>query len=305
LRKAPIGNIIIVASVLFAPAVQGQVQRTEPATGARIELRKPEAMAAMLFFGNRPVIQIKVNGKGPYRFIVDSGAAGTVIDQELADELKLPILGAAKLAGPGGGKGVSGKVVRVGELSFDEVRVSGLTAVSMELVSFLGEKDAPRGVLSGPMFRGYLLTFDYPRREVIIRKGELPAADRSEIFEYDAGHQLPTLRLSVAGEAIDVHLDTGSGGGIRLPARYAEKLQLMSKPVVVRASRTIDAKLKTTQARLKGDVRLGRYTLKNPDVWFIEKSPIGDIGYEVLKDYALTLDAKHRRIRLQEKAPGG
>jgi hypothetical protein len=170
MRTAPVSSILILGSLLLAPAAQGLVQRTESATGARIELRKPEAKADMLFFGNRPVIQVKLNGKRPYRFIFDSGAAGTVIDRELAEELKLPILGGAKLAGPGGGKGVSGKVVRVDELLFEQVCVFGLTAVSMELVRFLGEKDAPRGVLSGPMFRGYLLTFDYPRREVIIQR---------------------------------------------------------------------------------------------------------------------------------------
>jgi hypothetical protein len=70
----------------------------------------------------------------------------------------------------------------------------------------------------------------------------------------------------------------------------------MSKPVEIRPSRTVDAEFKTTQARLKGTVRLGRYTLENPEVWFIEKSPVGNIGYEFLKNYALTLDAKNRRI---------
>ena len=47
-------------------------------------------------------IQVKVNGKGPYKFLFDSGATQSVVNERLADELDLE-----KHDMPGGG-GVQG-----------------------------------------------------------------------------------------------------------------------------------------------------------------------------------------------------
>jgi predicted aspartyl protease len=35
----------------------------------------------------RPVIDVKINGKGPYRFVLDTGATTTVVSGELSREL--------------------------------------------------------------------------------------------------------------------------------------------------------------------------------------------------------------------------
>ena len=40
--------------------------------------------------GGRPVVDLKINGKGPYRFVLDTGATATVIGEELSRELSLP-----------------------------------------------------------------------------------------------------------------------------------------------------------------------------------------------------------------------
>jgi len=36
------------------------------------------------------IVPVKINGHGPYKFVLDTGATFTCIDQKLADELKLP-----------------------------------------------------------------------------------------------------------------------------------------------------------------------------------------------------------------------
>ena len=36
------------------------------------------------------IVPVKINGKGPYKFVLDTGATFTCIDQKLVDELKLP-----------------------------------------------------------------------------------------------------------------------------------------------------------------------------------------------------------------------
>src|ERR1700716_538340 len=36
------------------------------------------------------IVPVKINGHGPFKFILDTGATFTCIDQKLADQLKLP-----------------------------------------------------------------------------------------------------------------------------------------------------------------------------------------------------------------------
>src|SRR5262249_50234237 len=69
-------------------------QRPNP---AKIELRTSEVSVPMHWFTKRPVVEVKINDKGPYRFILDTGAQGSVLDQGLADELKLPVVGEARV----------------------------------------------------------------------------------------------------------------------------------------------------------------------------------------------------------------
>src|SRR5215213_7860242 len=39
-----------------------------------------------------PLVEAKLNGKGPYKLLVDSGANVTLLQMHVADELKLPVL---------------------------------------------------------------------------------------------------------------------------------------------------------------------------------------------------------------------
>jgi predicted aspartyl protease len=36
------------------------------------------------------MVQVKINGQGPYDFVLDTGATFTCLDNDLADQLKLP-----------------------------------------------------------------------------------------------------------------------------------------------------------------------------------------------------------------------
>src|SRR4051794_33436943 len=43
----------------------------------------------MLDFGGRPVVEVMINGKGPYKFIFDTGASVNVLDTSVTAELGL------------------------------------------------------------------------------------------------------------------------------------------------------------------------------------------------------------------------
>jgi hypothetical protein len=58
-------------------------------------------------------------------------------------------------------------------------------------------------------------------------------------------------------------------------------------------------------ARLNGTIELGKYKLDLGDMRFSDARPgppptAGDIGYQVLRHFVVTLDSKNRRIRLDQ-----
>lgn len=55
----------------------------------RIAVPEEGISLPMLDIGGRPVVEVRLNGKGLYRFILDTGATLSVIDSGLTEELKL------------------------------------------------------------------------------------------------------------------------------------------------------------------------------------------------------------------------
>ena len=132
-----------------------------------------------------------------------------------------------------------------------------------------------------------------------MRRGELPGPDGSEVFGYASQDGLPMIPLTVAGRAVDAHLDSGSPGGISLPKPMAADLPLDTPPVEKHRARTVDKEFVILGAPLKGEVKLGRYTIENPDLSFTDL-PVAHVGFDLLRRYSVTLDVMNHRVRLEE-----
>ena len=108
----------------------------------------------MEIYGRKPVVDVKINGQGPFKFFLDTGAGGTVLDQKLADELKLPTDGKTKIGDPSDPEGITANRNKIEDLEVGGATFSGVIGVSWDR-SPLYKEGAPRGVLGMPLFRGY------------------------------------------------------------------------------------------------------------------------------------------------------
>src|SRR5690242_18367704 len=97
----------------------------------------------------RPVVNVEINGKGPYKFILDTGADEIAIDEDLNKELSLETV---HTAGPEAHTGT----VRIGTLGIGGATLEGVTIKTLLPHGMFGGGDAPRGVLSAASFPGYL-----------------------------------------------------------------------------------------------------------------------------------------------------
>ena len=275
MRRPIVMAIGIVALASGAIAGQGKGVVEIPAAGVSVP---------MLDFGGRPVVEVTVNGKGPYRMILDTGASGTVINPEWFD-------------------GRTGRVT-IDALGVGALALKHATVSSQSIFGGNVPAEFPKGVLSAAAFPGYLLTLDYPGKRVSIRQGQLPAADGRRVFQYGADEILPVAPIRVAGQELHLHVDSGSPGGVMLPLHFSRELPLAGELRPLGKARTVAGEFDVFTAPVTGTIELGEYVLDVPTVRFSDLRPgpepgPGNVGFEVLRTFKVTLDAANRRLSFE------
>lgn len=249
-------------------------------------------------------VRVLVNGAGPFPFLFDTGAHGSVMDLAFAQERGFA-LGQQVMVGSPGGAGRPGNLVTIDRLELGGLTLKGLTSVAFDGLPFPPGADRPRGVLGPYSLEGLLVTVDYPGQRLVFRRGALPEPDGREIFGWEERERLPEIPVTVGGQALKVHLDTGSSGGINLPTALAAQLALDGPLTDAGYAQTVDRVHGLRGARLKGSLALGRFTVENPVLTFSDLGAgLGNIGVGVLGGLAIVVDPAHRRMRLVGPADG-
>ena len=296
-------SIFLLASALRAVGLAQMRVGPQVPTPTGIQVPGNGVTVPMQDMEGRPVIDVKINGKGPYRFVLDTGASTTVVSEELSRELSLTPPAGVQVAAVGGGPAPT--IVVIHDVHIRDALLEGMIAAVMPLGALLKGENAPRGVLSAANFPGYLLTYDYPGKLISIKKGALESADSNSIFQYTEEQVLPTVPVRIAGHDRQVHLDTGSAFGLTLPVKFLTELPLATQPKEAGRVRTGGGEFPVSIARLNGTIELGKYKLNLDEVRFSDARPgpgpvVGNIGYDVLRHFVVTLDSKNRRIQIEQ-----
>ena len=291
-------------ALILLLASTGRAQEIFPGaalTDSQIYLRVPKTVVPMVLFDGRPIVSVRVNGKGPFEFALDTGVTGTLVSPELAHQLGLPDMGLALTGRPGTAAPARATVTRIDKLELGEAEISPFFAVSADVSTVWTGNRVPQGVLNAAAFPGLLVTLDYRKKRIELRRGRLPAVDGQTIFEWDAEGTLPSVPLTLDGLKLDVALNLGLASGIDIPERYADLLQLVGKPAAVPKTKTNTGhgESEITVATLNGMAKLGQFTINHPQIRFIDEMAYGNVGREVLQRFVLTLDSADRRIQLE------
>lgn len=251
--------------------------------------------------GVMPALEVMVNGQGPFLFGLDTGGMGLVrADSTLVERLSLPVTGSVQASDGTRTATRTMAQVRVDSMAFGGAVFRGLTGASRNY------NTSPRfphidGILGVHLFSDALLTLDFPGRRIVLERGELPPADGRDVLALEPGRPVPAIQLEVGKQKILAHLDTGNMVGLLLPAAAIVDLAFASEPVVAGRGRSVAGEYEIRQARLVEPVRLGRHALSDT-VRFAEVFPQGNIGSHALRDFVVTLDQKHGRVRLVRPA---
>jgi predicted aspartyl protease len=274
---------------------------------------------------------VRINGRGPYRFVVDTGANRTVLSQELAAELGLADAGAAQVHGIVGVAPTRMVMVR-------QLQVGGVEARNIRAPTMMAAQLGVAGLLGVDLMVGRLVTLDFRRRELRIgrSRGE-PGSSAYDMREegvsprqaaasgpgvvararYRFG-QLVIVGADVAGRRVMAFLDSGSQSTV---GNLALRNQVDITGGDLRRPRFNVPLLSATGQSSSGEygvlplLRLGGLDISNLgavfsdlhvfDLWGLARQPSLLIGIDVMSQFdAIELDYPRRRIVFYPRSRG-
>ncbi|HUQ33286.1 MAG TPA: aspartyl protease family protein [Pyrinomonadaceae bacterium] len=257
---------------------------------------------------NRIVINVRLNGQGPFRLIFDSGA-GAVISPEVARSLGLKI---ENLQTGAGGVG-EGRVER-GETTVSRIEVGDIRfpAEDFSVISFSDTKyvfGANRidGIIGYSIFRHLVVSIDYERKQLTFTEPSgFVYKGNGAIVPIDFDYHLPLIKGELDGVPGIFVIDTGARSSLILYGPFVEQNNLREKYKASFEGVTgwgIGGPVRSHIVRVK-TLRLGSVEVQNLIARLsLQKSGAltsanraALVGPDVLKQFTTIFDYSRRRI---------
>ena len=252
----------------------------------------------------RMAVPVTVNGQGPYRFIVDSGADRTVIGEALARRLALPADDMVNLRGMAGAARVA--TVRIDRLGVGGGDVRDVIAPALP-ERFLGAQ----GLLGIDALAEQRLMLDFEKREITVQDSRRPvqaSADEIVVTARRRHGQLILTQVNVLARPIYAVIDTGAQvtiGNSALLAAVSRRHTLTGTPIslVSVTGQSVTASLIVLPA-----IGIGKVVLRDVPVAFADvppfelfglgRQPAMLLGTDTLEAFRrVSLDFGRRRVR--------
>lgn len=263
--------------------------------GALGVLHRVVAPAQVL--GNFFVVEATVDGRGPFRFLIDTGSSISLVSHRVADA-RPSETGAVVVRSADGGVASLPRVTlsraTIGAATF--VDVPAAVHEFREVSDQLGVQ--VDGLLGLPVFRDVLLTLDYPAGQLVLDpRGALDAARDSTLHaSYGAGVPLTMVRIGDRETA--ALIDSGSDGGLAINAHEGVAFAAPLRAGAMRA--TLAGDYQQRVGRLTSDLQIGGHALRRPVVEVTDRLP--SVGGDILKNFSVTFDQRGEQLVLRRSA---
>lgn len=254
----------------------------------------------------RLTVDVGVNGTGPYRFVVDSGADTSVVGTRLATALGLPLGRPVMLNGVTESR-------RVDRVLVDSLQVGSNTFTDLELPR-LEERDiGATGMIGLDALVEQRLVLDFDKRKITVSDARAPAPMLDGEIVVTARLKRGQLILTQAkanGVPVSAVVDTGSEITIGNSA-LREKIMRRRNVQWTRIEVTgVTGKKVDLDIALVDEVRLGAVILTNVPIAFadvppfevfgLNKQPALLLGTDLMETFRrVSLDFRNRKVRFQ------
>jgi hypothetical protein len=273
---------------------------------------KTSTTAPFELLNNHIYVHVRLNGKGPFRLLCDTGGAN-IVTPALAETLGLKSEGALQ------GRGVGEKSEDVALTKVETVQVGDVTVADQvfavfPLESFASAEDVPQsGLIGYEVFKRFAVRLDYERGLLTFTD---PAAftyeGKGTVVPFKFNGHIPQVDGEIDGVPGKFDIDTGSRGSLsllgpfaeknRLKERYAAKVEAVTGWGVGGAARSLVTRAKVLRlgpVRVDGPVT--ELSLQKQGA-FVDPYVAGNVGAGVLKRFNIIFDYSHQQLIFEPNA---
>jgi hypothetical protein len=185
-----VGAIPVIAFAL-AGAAQGQ---------ERVPIR--------LVRGRLPVVSVRVDARGPYDFLLDTGSTATVVRSDLARTLQAEIGRIAAVGTTLGPRGLPRAEIR--SIVLGGTARGPLSVLVSELAEFRRLDSGIHGILGLDFLSSFDFLIDYEKRTVQVNQGMRAENGKGVAFRRESGRILVPVEPGSSDRVLWLVLDTGA-----------------------------------------------------------------------------------------------
>jgi predicted aspartyl protease len=259
----------------------------------------------------RMTVEVHVNGRGPYQFLVDSGADTSVVGQRIARDLQLP-LGTPTILH------ATTASARVDRVLVDELRLGSSKITNLELPALREQDLGGAGLIGIDALVEQRLMMDFEKRVIKSEDARVPVrvmAGEIVVTARRRRGQLILTEVRAAGLPVDAVIDTGTEitiGNLALRDKLIRGNR--KKFTSIKATGVTGVTLDLQIARID-ELRLGSVTLHNVPIAFADVPPFTVfglsnqpsllLGTDLLENFRrVSLDFRSRKVRFQLRKCG-
>lgn len=312
--KANIEYLHLKTFSIGAPVPLSSYSRpTAPPAGASIDADATEVTVPFQLLNNHIYVSAKVNGKGPYTFIVDTGGHN-LVSPRLVRELGLKTIGSAAMSGAGEKTTESG-FTRIEEISLGAVRLHNQLGFVVPIYDESIEGIAVDGMVGFELFRRFAVRIDYGHNTLTITNPtRFDPTGAGLVIPFVFYDHLPMVSGLVGDLPARFDIDTGSRSEVDLTGPFVKANELRarfpkgvsavtgwgmggpSRSYVVRLSSLTLGSAPPVQGPVAGLSEDRGGSISDPNYE-------GNIGSGFLKRFVVTFDYAHQKMYLKPAKP--
>ena len=160
-----------------------------------------------------------------------------------------------------------------------------------------GEEENCQGVLGFTLFKDYLFTLDFPDRRLVLARGAIVQDGSGSVLPFRLENGVPVIPMRIDGQHMEAQIDSG-GTGLSLPEKLARHVKFLSTPIAFSSGESLATRFQIRAARLRPDVRFGKYVFKQAFIEINPAFPLVNVGSTPLKRFVVTFDQAALLVRL-------
>ena len=257
------------------------------------------------FFKNEVLVEVMIDGKGPFTMMLDTGTDPSAIDLATADALGIRRSGKGQSASGGGTDKNFAFACTLKNVEVGALKVASIDAAAIDL-SKVSDRLGRHldGVLGHSLLNKRIVQFDYPHLIVRFLDQTPPVAAGAMTMKFRYADNVLIDGVRINGVRATGNLDTGSSGLFSLTPAATTRLGLTAEAAKAAVSSSVGYNGKSEHRVGKlASLTIGELEIRDADVTYLtagtgyDKRPWDvNIGNQFFKDFIVTIDYPKKTV---------